>query len=251
MPYLYKRVITKHKEFITRTKCFYYNPENSKKSRRIRLYKTSEKRKERNKRKAYLKRKYEMFNNFDVGDWSVTLTSREIFSGMQFHKNMIEVIGLLRKWCNRRKIKLVYYAKTEAAEEMETTVRAHAHLIIKNTNPAIIGKLIEYWQKYGNVKDTKRIYNIENGKLINYILNGGNHKGLDFEKYSHSRNLIQPEVKTRIYPYDSFRMIPRPPKSEEYGYRYEIRNLYNGFPDRDGYTYQEYELVKVKEDKLE
>lgn len=247
MPYLYKRVKTRNGDFVRRTKCFYYNIANSKKPRGIRLCKTGEKKKERNKRNAYLKRKYDIFNNFGIGDWFTTLTTRELISAEQFSKNMSYVISLLRKWCNRRGIPLVVYSKTEAAEHTETKVRPHGHLFIRNTDPAIIGKLMEYWQRYGNVRDTKQIYNIDDGKLVNYFLNGGNHKQLDFEKYSHSRNLVPPEVETRIYPYDSFRTSPRPPKCDEYGYRYEIRNLYNGFPDRDGYTYQEYELIKVKE----
>lgn len=245
MPVLYKRVKTKHNiDFITRTKCFYYNPANTKRKRGIRRYKTGEKKAETNKRNSYLKRKYELFNNFDVGDWWITLTEREVMPAQEAHQNMTRAISLLRKACKRKSIQLIYYAKTEAGECSDVRVRPHHHLIIKNTDPAIVGMLMQYWQSYGNVSAIKPIYNITDGRLITYFLDSGDHKDLDFEKYSHSRNLVQPEVETRIYPHESFRTTPRPPKCE-YGYKYVIRNLYNGFPDQDGFTYQEYELIKV------
>lgn len=246
MPCLYKRVITKEREFITRTKCFYYNPANSKKTRGVRMCSTGEGKQKRNAHNSYLKRKYELYNNFSVGDWWVTLTEREWLEPCAAHKNMTAVIDLLRRWCNRRNIPLIYYAKTEAGE----TIRAHHHILIQNTDPSIIGRLMQYWQKYGNVKDAKPIYNISDGRLITYFLDGGDHKGLNFEKYTHSQNLVQPVIEVRIYPNDSFRTTPRPPKAED-GYKYEIRNLYNGFPDRDGFIYQEYELVKIKNEQRE
>lgn len=247
MPILYKRIRTKNGDFITRTKCFYYNPVNSKKHRGVRLCKTGESKQERNKRNSYLKKKYEILNNFNNGDLWVTLTERNLLSGKDAHKNMTSAISQLRKYCIRHGIPFVYYAKTEAAEETEVKVRPHHHLFIRNTDHAILGKLMELWQKYGKISDVKTIYSLDDEKLVTYFLNGGNHKELDFEKYTHSRNLEQPKVERRIYPYNSFRENPRPPKCEEYGYRYEIRDLYNGFPDRDGFTYQECRLVKVKE----
>ena len=243
VPVLYKRVITKHKDFVTRTKCFYYNPSESKKSRGIRLCKAGETKQERNKRNSYLKKKYEMFENFDVGDYFITLTHKEWLSPDEAHKCMTVVLGKMRKALKRKNVPFVYYGKTEAS----VTIRPHHHLLIRNTSPEIIGLLLGYWKAFGNVKDVKEIYNIEDGRLISYILDGGAHKGLTFEKYSHSRNLRQPKIEKRIYPYNSFRENPRPPKPK-HGYRYEIvpGSLYNGFPDIDGFTYQEYELKKIK-----
>lgn len=242
MPVLYKRVITKHKDFVTRTKCFYYNPLASKKSRGIRLCKAGETKSERNKRNSYLKRKYEMFENFDVGDYFITLTYREWLDAEAAHKCMTTVFSKIRKALKRKNIPFVYYGKTEAGN----TIRPHHHALIRNASPEIIGLLLKYWKEFGNVKDVKEIYNIEDGRLISYILDGGDHKGLTFEKYSHSRNLKQPIIEKRIYPTNSFRENPRPPKPRD-GYRYEIvpGSLYNGFPDIDGFTYQEYELRKI------
>lgn len=242
MPVLYKRVKTKHRDFITRTKCFYYNNSSEKRRRGMRMCKTGESKKKRNKRNAYLKRKYEIYNNFDVGDLWITLTNRDAVDPNIAHKRMTGVMSITRKALKKKGTPLVYYGKTEAGEN----VRPHSHIIIKNTNPEIVGLILKQWQKYGNIKDIKSIYNLSNGKLVTYFLDGGDHKGLDFEKYSHSRNLEQPEIEKRIYPYDSFRTNPRPPKAED-GYKYVVKNLYNGFPDRDGYVYQEYELVKMKE----
>lgn len=245
MPVLYKRVRTKHREFVTRTKCFYYNCSTAKKSRGVRMRKTGEGKANRNKRNAYLKRKYELYTNFDIGDLWITLTNKDKSDPDTVHKRMTEMLAKVRKKLKKKNIPFVYYAKTEAGEK----TRPHLHLLVKNTSPEILGLILSEW-KHGSIKDSQEIYNLQNGKLITYFLNGGNHKDLDFEKYTHSRNLEEPKIEKRLYPYDSFRKNPRPPKAE-YGYKYIVRNLYNGFPDLDGFVYQEYELEKVKEEQLE
>ena len=244
MPILATYVKTKHREFVTRTKCFFYSCEHAKKPRGVRMSKTGEGKKKRNQRKAYLKRKYEMYNNFDIGDWFFTFTNCKDFDADTQHKTVMKILSKAQQKLKRKGIPFTYYVKTEAGER----VRPHTHALIKNTSPEIVSILIELWQENGNVKDIKPIYNLANGKLITYILDGGDHKELNYEKYSHSRNLVPPVVEKRIYPYNSFRQQPRPPKAE-YGYKYEVRNLKNWFPDRDGFVYQEYELelVKLKE----
>ena len=244
MPYLYKCVHTKHKDFVTRTKCFYYNPSQSKKSRGIRLCQTGEGKQKRNKRNAYLKRKYEIYNNFDKGDLWITLTHREDIEPNVAHRLAMNVLSVTRKELKKKnkELQFVYYIKTEAGEK----VRAHHHIFLKNNTPEILGLILKNWQKHGNVKDVKEIYDIESGKLITYFLDGGEHKDLNFEKYSHSRNLAQPKIETRVMPFDSFRAVPKAPKAKD-GYRFEIVDLYNGFPDRDGYIYQEYAIRKIKE----
>lgn len=246
MPYIYKRVHTPHRDFITRTKCYYYNTSDTKKSRGVRMCKTSDGKKKRNQRAAYLRRKYLIFNNFDKGDIWATLTWRadklpETFE--QAHKLLMNVIGKLRRKLKKNGIELTYFVKTEAGENS----RVHHHLFIKN-NFAVISMLYEYWKEYGNVKDFKEVYDMQSGRLVKYILDGGDHKELNFEKYSHSRNLKEPEIETRIYPAESFRENPKPPKTSD-GTVWIIENLNNFFPDRDGFIYQEYELVKKELDK--
>ncbi|MCC8160101.1 MAG: hypothetical protein LIO53_02075 [Oscillospiraceae bacterium] len=246
--YLYKRIITINGEYIERTKCFYYNPANSKKKRAVRLCKTSEGKKARNKRTADIKRKYDILNNFSAGDYWITLTHRESIGAEAADKQLMYVIGKVQRALKRKNIPFVYYAKTEAAEDCgKSNVRPHHHLFIKNTSPEIVGLILKHWNTYGNVKDVKEIYNIRDGKLITYFQNPANHKMLTYEKYHHSRNLVSPEIEKRIYPADSFRENPRPPKCEEYGWHYEIANLKNSDPDIDGHIYQFYELVKVKD----
>lgn len=241
--YLYKRVRTKHRDFVTRTKCFYYNPSASKKKRGVRRYKTGEGKEQRNRRNAYLKRKYDIYNNFDLGDMWITLTYRaDKVPGepAEAHKALTGVLAKMQKKLKKKNIPFVWYAKTESSDSM----RVHHHLFIKN-NFDVIDTLYSYWREYGKVKDFSEIYNFENGRLVKYFLEC-EHKGLSFEKYSHSRNLKSPEVETRIMPFLSFREIPKPPLPDEDGTEYEIQNLYNGYPDIDGYTYQEYELVRIK-----
>lgn len=248
MPYLYKRVRTKHKDFITRTKCFYY-AQDTKKQRGVRACPTGEGKKLRNARAAYQKRKYEIYTNFDIGDYWITLTWSEKALGSMSpddaHKCLMKVLSKMRKKAARKGAQLMFYAKTEAG----TNVRVHHHLFIKNSAD-IIGMLFEYWKEFGKIKDFSEIYDFKSGALVTYFLDGGDHKGLDFEKYSHSRNLMPPEVEKHIYPFESFRANPKLPKERD-GMYCKIQNLYNGFPDLDGYIYQEYELVWYEKEALE
>lgn len=242
MPYIYKRVHTPHRDFVTRTKCYYFNTGNSKKRRGVRMAPTGESKKKRNERAAYLRRKYLIFNNFDKGDMWVTLTWRAEAvpaDPEEAHRTLMQVLSNLRKKLKRKGIELVHFVKTEAGEGQ----RVHHHLLIKN-NFEVATMLYEYWKIYGKVKDFQEIYNMSDGKLVTYILDGGDHKELNFEKYSHSRNLKEPEVETRIYPAESFRENPKAPRSDDDNVIWVIENLNNFFPDRDGFIYQEYELVR-------
>lgn len=244
MPYLYKRVRTPHRDFVTRTKCFYINAGDGKRPRRARMSRTDEGKAERNRRDAYKKRMYEIYNNFDKGDFWVTLTWQADKLGgkspEEAHRVLLQVLQKIRRVLQRAGLPFVYYAKTEAG----VRTRVHHHILIKNS-PQVLDLLFKLWKGFGKVKDFQEIYDFESGKLVKYFLDGGDHKELEFIKYSHSRNLVQPEVEKHIYPFESFRTNPRPPKPDGI-YRWEVRNLYNGFPDLDGYIYQEYELVKIR-----
>lgn len=249
MPYLYKRIKTKNRDFVTRTKVLSYVISGEKKRRGFRQCKTSESRAERNKRNAKLKRKYLIYNNFDVGDWWLTLTNSQNSNPESAHKSMMYELSKIGKKLKRKGIPFVYFVKTEAGDRQ----RAHHHLIIKNTAPGIAEMIVKAWQKYGRIADQRQIYNLENGKLVSYFLDGGDHKELTFEKFSHSRNLKEPEIEKRLYPANSFREIPKPPddnyiteNKKEIRIKYKIENLYNGFPDRDGYVFQYYELAKIR-----
>lgn len=248
--YLYKRIKTINGEYIERTKCFYYNPANSKKKRAVRLCRTSESKKAKNKRQAQTKQKYEILNNFSAGDYWITLTHRDKIGADEADKRLMHVIGKVQRALKRKNTPFVYYAKTEAAEDCgKHSSKPHHHLLVKNTSPEIVGLLLKHWNEYGKVRDVTEIYNIRDGKLVGYFQNPTNHKMLTYEKYHHSRNLVPPEIEKRIYPAGSFRENPRPPKCEEYGWHYEIANLKNGDADIDGYVYQFYELVKVKDEE--
>lgn len=239
MPYLYKRIKTKHKDFITRTKIF-YSPSGMNRPRGVRRCPTGEGKKERNRRNAYIKRKVDIYNNFDIGDIWATLTWKESAlpdTPEEAHRLLMKALSKIRRVLAKEGIPLVYYVKTEAGDN----TRVHHHLFIKN-NFSVIQMLFGVWKNYGKVKDFQEIYDFKSGKLVKYFLDT-DHKGLDFEKYAHSRNFKPVEVEKRIYPFDSFRENPRPPKDED-GIHYQIANLYNGFPDIDGYIYQEYELIK-------
>ncbi len=245
MVVLYQRIPTKHREFVYRTKCFYYNPSNSKKKRGVRLCATGEGKKKRNARQAYLKIKHDCYENFDLGDYWVTLTYKTWLEVQEAEKRLSRVLSKMQKRLKRKNIPFVWYRVTEASDKQ----RVHHHLLIRNTSPEIISMLFEYWDEYGKVKDVSKIKDMESGKLIKYFLDGGKHKDLTYQKFGHSRNLRKPKVIKRVVPMSAIRENPKPPKCDEYGYRYEIAKgtLFTGFPDLDGFTYQEYELIKVKE----
>lgn len=244
MAYLKKMVRTQHRVYVQRVKCWCYNHASIRGKRRVRKFATSESKALRNKRAALNKRKYEIDNNFTIGDYWITLTwnkDRVPDEPIKAHKELMSILAKISRKLKRKGIPLVYYAKTEAGEGQ----RVHHHLFIKN-NFDVIGTLFELWKDNGKIKDFQEIYNMESGKLIEYFLNSGNHKELNFEKYSHSRGLKQPEIEVQIMPFKSFRENPKPPRSDDEGYQYIIQRLYNGYCDLDGFTYQEYELIKVK-----
>ena len=242
---LYKRVKTRYREFVYRTKCFYYNPSNSKKKRGVRLCKTGEGKKKRNARQAYLKIKHDCHENFDLGDYWITLTYKKWLEPEEAEKILSYVMSKIQKRLKRKNIPFVWYKTTEASD----TQRAHHHLLIRKTSPEIAGMIVDYWNEYGNIKHIATISNMQNGYLVQYFLDAPNHKNLTYKTFGHSRNLREPEVFTRVVPMSAIREHPRPPKCEEYGYKYVIdaKSIFTGFEDLDGFTYQEYALIKVKE----
>lgn len=242
---LYKRVKTKHREFVYRSKCFYYNPSNSKKSRGVRIARTEEGKKKRNERQAYLKKKHDIYENFDIGDYWITLTYKDRTEPEEADRILSGVMAKLQKKLKRKGIPFVWYKTTEAGN----TQRAHHHLLIRKTDSKIAGLLLEYWNTYGHIRDIQEITDMTSGRLVKYFLDGGEHKNLNYKTFGHSRNLRKPEVITRITPMKEIRENPKPPKCDEDGYRYEILRdtVKNWFPDIDGFTYQEYEMIKVKE----
>ncbi len=240
----YRRVKTKHREFIYKTKCFYYNPANSKKPRGVRMCATGEGKKKRNAHKSYITHKHRIYENFDIGDWWVTLTHKAFTDPKEAKKILSNVLAKVRKKLKRKGVPFVWYETTEASERTP----AHHHLLIRNTSPEIIDMIFAYWDEYGIIKESKPIYNMSSGKLVKYFLDG-DHKCMTYKTFSHSRNnLREPEEFIRVMPVGAVRETPKPPKCDEYGYRYEVdkKSVVNFDAGIDGFTYQEYEIVKVK-----
>ena len=84
-------------------------------------------------------------------------------------------------------------------------------------------------------------------KYINYVSDVNKVKEIPDDGHEYFYKLFAPGDSANIY--RAIRNNPKPPKCEECGYRYEIAKgtLFTGFLDFDGFTYQEYELIKVKE----
>lgn len=243
---LRKIIHTKHCDFVVRSKCYYYNTDEAKKPRKVRMFKTGESKQQRNKRNSYLNNKYLLYNNFDIGDWWITLTHGTDVTADEADNILTDVFSRVRKKLTREGIPFRYFSKTEAGNRIKP--HHHAFINAPADKKYYIRDLIEeYWEKYGQIKKSKKIYNIADGKLVEYFLDGGDHKQLNYTKYHHSRNLVKPETEKKLYQAKQFRETPKPPQ-EDKTYRYEIHNLFNGFPDKDGYIYQSYEIHKIRKE---
>ena len=202
---------------------------------------TTESQKEINKRQADRNRIYKAMCNFEEGDHHIILSYDREKNGVPTeidaaHDNLVKMLAKLRR---KYKDNLVYMGKTEAPPK----AKIHHHLLIKDDK--LIKDLVEYWKKkHGFVRDVI-ITSVEDGKLFNYFIKGyseedgkikGGHK-VEGCKYTQSRNLKKPEVKTEKIQSGRWVKQPKPKK----GYR--VEDIYNGF-DAAGFEMQRYTMVR-------
>lgn len=197
---------------------------------------TSEKQKKVNIRNAKKQKQRIIKANFTKGDLFVTLTY------MKEHKPKTKdealedkklFIGRMRASLIRRGLDFKYCSITEIG----TKGAVHHHMLIKKCDAELISK---HWKKGG--VHFKFIYSEDVSKLARYLSGDKEVEGdwekheCAFEKWSHSRNLIIPEVtKEHIHAKD-FSKTPRAEK----GYR--VEELRQGSTEW-GYEWQSYKLV--------
>ena len=119
-------------------------------------------------------------------------------------------------------IKFTYMRLTERGEYGGL----HHHLIIRNNFE--IGELERLWTKGKVITD--RIYSENLLRLADYFAKG--RKPTSEKKYSQSRNLILPEIKTEIITASRWR------ENIKAKVGYEIHEIFNGYHDLIGYEYQ-------------
>ncbi len=222
MPYVNKTAVVKNNIFIYKHFSFRYG---KKVPRGKNKYATPPRQKEINKRIQGDKMQWILLQNFEQGDWWVEFNYRQgtrpddIDTAVKQIRVMREKLARKLK---RKGITLTYMQMTERG----AYGGLHHHIIFKNNFD--IGLLKGLWP-YGKVI-IDDVYSENLIKLAGYFAKG--RKGSNEKRYSRSRNLVVPEVKTEIISRSAWSKEPKPKKG------YEIYELYNGYHDAVGYEYQ-------------
>ncbi len=187
---------------------------------------TPPKQKEVNRRIQADKKMWVFLENFQKGDYWITLTYRREERPNDLETASSDIEKLLHKLARKLKAKgtrLEYMRLTERGE----LGGVHHHLIIKNNFD--IGLLNGLWDK-GKI-EIDRVYSENPIKLAEYFAKG--RKAGSEKKYSQSRKLIIPVPKVEVMTASKWRKEVKPPKGYEiYG------EPFNGYHDTIGYEYQ-------------
>lgn len=206
--------------------------------------KTREEMQEANMRQAARKLARKIDANFKPGDWHVTLTYKVEPSIAEAQETISKFLDRMRDRYKRRGLQFKYILVTEYESK-----RIHHHIIMNNTND---GKkttsdfVRESWKGIGSPKFVPLYDEGEYRGLAEYFIKETERTFRDADspvkqRYSCSRNLVEPQVKHRInITKNGWQMDPRPRP----GYYIIPNTLYNGW-DKLGYPYQRYVMVKL------
>lgn len=213
--------------------------------------KTSEEMQEANRRQARRKLERLINANFRPGDWHITLTYRGKASPSPeaAKKELTNFLERLRNRFRKFGYELKYIVATEYVAK-----HIHHHMIVNNINTGsettadMVRKL---WTQNGpeairgNPKYVQLYDTGEYSQLADYLIKETERSfrrkdSAVGQRYSCSRNLIQPKKTTKDKPNKTWKKEPRPSP----GYYILPDSLYNGF-DMLGYPYQRYVEVKL------
>ena len=239
MPYVEKKIITPHRVIVKKYHTSRYGQKGV-------LYRhkwkpTPEEMLEAADRRREEKLALKIEQNFDTGDWHLVLTYRkeerpDPDTAVSQVKKCLRVMRREYKKLGKE-LKYVW-----VAEHLKTSI--HHHIIINECGQT--GKLVrEHWP-HGTPMFTPIWENGEVAGLAKYIRKESKRTSKDPDtpvkkSYSCSRNLKEPEEKTRIIRASHWRDIPRPPK----GYEIQKGSLREGINPMTGYPYQTYVMVKA------
>lgn len=210
--------------------------------------KTREEIQEANMRQAARKLARKINANFKPGDWHITLTYKVKPTAEEAQANISKFLDKMRDRYKWRGYPFKYIQVTEYQGK-----RIHHHIIVNNIND---GKktttdfVREIWKGMGSPKFVGLYEDGEYNKLADYFVKETERTFRDpnnpvKQRYSCSRNLIEPQVRHRIKTVKrSWDMDPRPRP----GYYIIQDTLYNG-TDKPGYKYQRYVMVKLNPTK--
>lgn len=197
-----------------------------------------------NERNAIKKLRRKIEANFQDGDLFITLTYRPECrpqTGENMLKPMKSMLRRCRSTWKKHGIPLKYIIVTEY-----TGKAIHHHIIINDLPGGNGGKEIRrLWGKNGGVNIVYLYGEGHYENLAAYLVKETRKTFRDPEsptgqRYSCSRNLIEPPKKTRILKGDNWPEDPIPPK----GYYLDKGSLVNGFT-KAGYRYQYCRFVKA------
>lgn len=208
--------------------------------------KTLEEIQEANRKQAVKKLTRLINANFKPGDLHVVLTymreKRPIPAETQKKlKNFLDAMRYRYK-------KILKEFKYIAATEYKTKA-IHHHVIINNVNDGketSVDYVRKIWKEMGHPKFVQLYDDAEYEQLADYLIKETDKTFRDpdspvKQRYSCSRNLVQPKVSRRtVKTKRGWEKDPRPWK----GYYIKKDSLYNGF-DKLGRAYQSYIMVKI------
>lgn len=208
--------------------------------------KTPEEIQEANRRQAAKKLERLINANFRPGDLHTTLTyTREMRPDKQEAQRRL---GNFLDWMRTRYRKIGKKFKYIVATEYERKA-IHHHVILNNVNDGketSVDYIRRYWKAYGHPKFSPLYDDAEYSQLADYLIKETDKTFRDpdspvKQRYSCSRNLVQPKVSRRdVKTRRGWEKDPKPWK----GYYIKKDSLYNGC-DKLGYEYQSYVMVKI------
>lgn len=208
--------------------------------------KTLEEIQEANRRQAAKKLARLINANFRPGDLHVTLTyKREMRPDSdEGQKRLKRFLDAMRRRYRKILKEFKYVAATEYARKS-----IHHHVILNNVNDGeetSVDYIRKLWKEYGHPKYVQLYDDAEYEQLADYLIKETDKTFRDpdspvKQRYSCSRNLVQPKVSRRdVKTRRGWEKDPKPWK----GYYIKKDSLYNGC-DKLGYEYQSYIMVKI------
>lgn len=213
--------------------------------------KSKEEIREANRRQARRDLERLMNANFKPGDWHVVLTYRKEIrpSPEEARKELENFLARLRRRYRKFGFDLKYIVATEYVSK-----HIHHHLVVNNVNTGtettadmvrILWTQKKNGEIRGNPKFTQLYSNGEYSQLADYLIKETERSfrredSAVGQRYSSSRNLIQPKKTVKDKPNRTWKTDPKPKP----GYYIIHESIYNGV-DRMGYPYQRYVEVKL------
>lgn len=205
---------------------------------------TPEQKRQENKRQAERKLARILDANFQEGDWHLVLTYRpeERPNELEAKKRLRKFLAVMRREYRKAGVELKYVAVTEGKKAV------HHHIIVNNCKVSV--DVIRKAWTYGRPKLTPLDDEGSYITLAEYLIKETDERfrdefAVEKQRYSRSRNLIEPKPKKQKIRAREFRSQPVAPA----GWKIEAGSLYEGISTITGRRYQYYRIIRIKNDR--